>query len=165
MWNSSSIWMAIHGWWVEFSFKILHGPWKTLGIGHWINLSGSTWIHLSLNRSIYFAIGTIWWPWPYKLGHVKTTKIGAEEVHPPKTDWFFPNQKVIITILIPTLATTWLPGPGAAAADAWKIGLTWLGRPETLETFFWIYNFLEFQDKILHNFTTANSSHIPSRKV
>ena len=89
----------------------------------------------------------------HNAGNGKTTKIGPLKSHPPKPRPSFPavqavGQKVIITILIPTLATTWLPGPGAAAADAWKIGLTWLGRPETLETFFWIYNFLEYQDKI-----------------
>ena len=136
MWNSSSIWMAIHGWWVEFSFKIIYGPWKSLGTGHWINLSGGSWIYLSLNRSIYFAIGTIWWPWSYKLGHVKTTKIGAEEVHPPKNRLIFPQPEGYNyhfnsvfghrTWLPASCACSTLPRSSLKRCNAWKIGLTWL---------------------------------------
>ena len=95
-----------------------------------------TWIYLSLNRSIYFAIGTISWPWSYKLGHVKTTKIGAEEVHPPKNRLIFPQPEGYNyhfnsvfghrTWLPASCACSTLPRSSLKRCNAWKIGLTWL---------------------------------------
>ena len=42
---------------------------------------------------------------PINLGMLKQPKLELKRFIRPKTDWFFPNQKVIITILILFLAT------------------------------------------------------------
>ena len=77
------------------------------------------------------------------LGHInlamlKQPKLELKRFIRPKTDWFFPNQKVIITILILFLATKLgsqhlmparaLPRSSLKRCNAWKIGLTWLTR-------------------------------------